>query len=61
MKATMADPERAKLFQKTFDRAKFGVPEPIDVAEAATYFCSPESDKITGSVFSINGGLSFPG
>lgn len=61
MKNTMADPERAKLFQKTFDRAKFGVPEPIDVAESALYFCSPESDKITGSVFSINGGLSFPG
>lgn len=61
MKVTMADPERAKLFQKTFDRAKFGVPEPIDVAEAALYFASPESDKITGSVFSVNGGLSFPG
>lgn len=61
MRATMADPERAKLFQKTFDRAKFGVPEPIDVAEAALYFASPESDKITGSVFSVNGGLSFPG
>lgn len=61
MLETMADPERAKLFQKTFDRAKFGVPEPIDVAEAALYFASPESDKITGSVFSVNGGLSFPG
>lgn len=61
MRETMADPERAKLFQKTFDRAAFGVPEPIDVAEAALYFCSPETDKITGSVFSINGGLSFPG
>ena len=61
MRETMSDPERAKLFQKTFDRAKFGVPEPIDVAEAALYFTSPESDKITGSVFSVNGGLSFPG
>lgn len=61
MRETMSDPERAKLFQKTFDRAKFGVPEPVDVAEAAVYFASPESDKITGSVFSINGGLSFPG
>lgn len=61
MRETMADPERAKLFQKTFDRAKFGVPEPSDVAESVLYFASPESDKITGSVFSINGGLSFPG
>jgi len=51
----------AHIFSKTFERAALGVPEPIDVAEAALYFSSPESDKVTGSVFSINGGLSFPG
>ena len=55
------DSEGAHIFEKTFQRAELGVPETIDVAEAALYFSSPESDKITGSVFSINGGLSFPG
>ena len=58
MKSVMAT-EAEHIFKKTFERARFGVPEMIDVAEAALYFCSPETDKITGSVFSINGGLSF--
>lgn len=53
--------EAAHVFKKVFERAVLGVPEAVDVAEAALYFSSPESDKISGSVFSINGGLSFPG
>lgn len=61
MRTVMGDGEAAKVFGKTFERARFGVPEPEDVGHAALFFCSPETDKITGAVFSINGGLSFPG
>ena len=53
--------EANHVFAKTFERARFGVPEPIDAAEAILFYASPETDKITGSVFSVNGGLSFPG
>jgi len=51
----------ANIFAKVRDRAVLGIPQVEDVAEAVTYFVSPESDKITGSVFSVNGALSFPG
>lgn len=32
-----------------------------DGAETALFFASPESDRITGQILNINGGLSFPG
>jgi len=51
----------ANIFAKVRQRASFGIPQIEDVSETVTYFVSPESDKITGSVFSINGALSFPG
>ncbi len=60
MEAVMATAAR-DVFKKTFQRAQLGIPESADVADAAQFFCSPETDKITGAVFSINGGLSFPG
>jgi len=53
--------EARHVFQKALERAQLGLPGPEDVAEAALYFASPESDKITGQILSINGGLSFPG
>ena len=59
--AAMEDPGRAKLFQKAFDRAVLGPCEPQDIANAVLFFAAPESDKITGGVHSVNGGLSFPG
>jgi len=60
MKAVM-DTDAKHVFAKTFERAKLGVPNPEDAANAVLFFCSPETDKITGSVFSVNGGLSYPG
>lgn len=53
--------EARHVFQKVTNRAPFGLPTPQDVAEAVLYMASPESDRITGQILSINGGLSFPG
>jgi 2-hydroxycyclohexanecarboxyl-CoA dehydrogenase len=53
--------EASHVFQKAVDRAKLGLPNAEDVAEAALFFASPESDRITGQTLSINGGLSFAG
>lgn len=53
--------EASHVFQKAIDRAKLGLPTPEDVAEAALFLASPESDRITGQTISINGGLSFAG
>lgn len=60
-KQVETETDAANIFEKARQRASFGIPQIEDVAEAVTYFVSPESDKITGSVFSINGALSFPG
>ena len=49
-----------KIFQKAADRIPFGIDKPEDIAEAALFFASAESDQITGATLSINGGLSFP-
>lgn len=53
--------EARHLFQKATERMPFGLNSPDDLAEAALFLASPESDQITGQVLSINGGLSFPG
>ncbi|MBM4763783.1 SDR family NAD(P)-dependent oxidoreductase [Bacillus sp. B15-48] len=53
--------EASHVFKKAVDRARLGLPNAEDVAEAALFFASPESDKITGQTLSINGGLSFSG
>jgi 3-oxoacyl-[acyl-carrier protein] reductase len=53
--------EARHVFEKASGRAPFGLPTPQDVAEAVLYMASPESDRITGQILSINGGLSFPG
>lgn len=49
------------IFAKVRQRARFGIPRAEDVAEGALFFVAPESDRITGQILSINGGLSFPG
>lgn len=53
--------EAHHVFKKALERARLGLPTPEDVAEAALFMASPESDRITGQILSINGGLSFPG
>jgi len=50
-----------ELFQKAIERFPLGVNEPDDVAQLALYLASDDSDQITGQIFSVNGGLSFPG
>jgi 3-oxoacyl-[acyl-carrier protein] reductase len=60
LKEVMAS-EARHVFQKAIDRARLGIPTAEEVAEAALFLASPQSDKITGQILSINGGLSFPG
>ena len=53
------------LLQMVFEKAAKTMPfwplKPDDIAELALFLASPDSDRITGQIFSINGGLSFPG
>ena len=60
LKEVMAS-EARHVFEKALDRAPLGIPTPEEVAEAALFLASPVSDRITGQILSINGGLSFPG
>lgn len=53
--------EARHVFQKAYERARFGIPTAEDVAGAALFLASPDSDRITGQILSVNGGLSFPG
>jgi len=55
------DTKAKDIFAKVRQRAKFGIPTAEDVAEAALFFAGPETDRITGQILSVNGGLSFPG
>lgn len=48
------------VFEKLVKRMPFGPNKQGDVAEAALFFASPDSDQITGHTMSINGGVSFP-
>jgi len=56
----MSGSPAAKIFQKALERQPFPVYSE-DVAEVALFLASSESDKITGQIISVNGGLSFPG
>ncbi len=49
------------VFEKVYKRVPWGIPTAEDIAEAALFFSSPETDKITGQILSINSGLSYPG
>jgi 3-oxoacyl-[acyl-carrier protein] reductase len=40
------------------ERAGLGLPAPKDIAPIALFLCGPGSEKITGQVISINGGLN---
>lgn len=61
--AAMADDSTYlfKLFKKAEERIPFGMNKPDDIAQLALFLASEDSDQITGQIFSINGGLSFPG
>ncbi len=50
-----------KIFQKAAQRIPFWPITTKDVAELALFLASEDSDRITGQIFSISGGLSFPG
>ena len=50
----------AKMYKKALERQSFPV-NASDIAEAALFLASDESNPITGQILSINGGLSFPG
>ncbi len=56
----MSSPAR-HVFEKVYDRVPWGIPTAEDIAESALFFSSPETDRITGQILSINSGLSFPG
>ncbi len=57
VEATLA----AHIFQKARERARLGIPTVDDVAAGALFFALPETDRITGQILSVNGGLSFAG
>ena len=51
----------ARAFRKIEGRTPLGgLNTPEDVANAVLFFAGPESDRITGAVLSVNGGLSLP-
>jgi 2-hydroxycyclohexanecarboxyl-CoA dehydrogenase len=54
-------PETGKMFQKMTERAPFWPVITKDFAELALFLASEDSDRITGQLFSVTGGLSFPG
>lgn len=53
-------PIHAKAYAKIEAKTPFGMTVPSDLADAALFLASPQSDQISGAVISVNGGLSFP-
>jgi 3-oxoacyl-[acyl-carrier protein] reductase len=53
-------PSLAHVFEKALSKQPFPVTVE-DIAEAALFFASDDSNAITGQILSINGGLCFPG
>jgi hypothetical protein len=51
----------ADIFKKAEERMPFGMNKPDDIAQLALFLASKDSNQITGQIFSISGGLSFPG
>lgn len=51
----------AEIFRKAEERMPFGMNRPDDIAHLALFLASEESSQITGQVFSVTGGLTFPG
>ena len=55
------DTHLANLFKKAEERMPFGMNKPEHIGQLALFLASADSDQITGQIFSISGGLSFPG
>jgi 3-oxoacyl-[acyl-carrier protein] reductase len=55
------DTHLSNLFKKAEERMPFGMNKPDDIAQLALFLASEDSNQITGQIFSISGGLSFPG
>ena len=51
----------AEIFKKAEERMPFGINKPDDIAQLALFLASDDSNQITGQIFSISGGLTFPG
>ncbi len=49
------------IFKKAEERMPFGMNKPEHIAQLALFLASADSDQITGQIFSVSGGLSFPG
>jgi len=61
-KATSQQDTRiADIFKRAEERMPFGINKPEDIAKLALFLASEDSNQITGQIFSISGGLSFPG
>ncbi len=60
LKRSLAAPGTGRIFEKAIKAQLFPV-QAKDVAQAILFFCSSESDAITGQTLSVNGGLCFPG
>ncbi len=51
----------AAIFKKAEERMPFGMNRPEDLASMALFLASEDSNQVTGQIFSITGGLTFPG
>lgn len=61
-KATsQTDTRLAGIFKKAEERMPFGMNRPEDIAALALFLASEDSNQMTGQIFSVSGGLSFPG
>ncbi len=61
-KATsQTDTRLAGIFKAAEERMPFGINRPEHIAAMALFLASEDSSQITGQIFSISGGLSFPG
>lgn len=60
LKALPLNPVHSKAYAKIIAKSPFRLCIPADLANAALFLASPQSDQITGAVISVNGGVSFP-
>ena len=58
---SVQDTRMAEIFRKAEERMPFGMNQPDDIAQLALFLASADSNQITGQIFSVTGGLTFPG
>jgi 3-oxoacyl-[acyl-carrier protein] reductase len=54
------DTPLTKAYKKIEAKTPLRLTVPADIAKTAVFLASPDSDQISGTVISINGGLTFP-